>query len=112
MLAMRRSSGASPRSCNQHSNSIRRPDAPIGWPKLFSPPSGLTGSSPSRSNVPASTSFHAIPRSAKPRSSISTSSVGVKQSCTSAIARSARGFVIPACWYASSALRTTSTKLV
>ena len=34
---------ASPRSCSQHSNSIRRPDAPIGWPNDFRPPSGLTG---------------------------------------------------------------------
>ena len=50
--AIRRSSGASPRSCSQHSNIIRRPDAPTGCPKLFSPPSGLTGSSPSRSKVP------------------------------------------------------------
>ena len=52
---------------------------------------------PVRSNVPASTSFQAAPRSANPRSSISTSSVGVKQSCTSAMASDARGSVIPAC---------------
>ena len=75
---------------------MRRPEAPIGCPKDFSPPSGLTGSSPSRSNVPSSTSFHAVPRSANPRSSMSTSSVGVKQSCTSAMASWARGSVIPA----------------
>ena len=68
----------------------------MGCPKDLSPPSGLTGSSPSRSNVPASTSFHAVPRSAKPRSSMRTSSVGVKQSCTSAMASCARGSVIPA----------------
>ena len=40
---------------------------------------------------------HASPRSENPRSSISTSSVGVKQSCTSAIEISVRGFVTPAC---------------
>ena len=40
--------------------------------------------------------FPAVPRSAKPRSSISTSSVGVKQSWTSAMASSARGSVTPA----------------
>ena len=91
-------SPASPRSWGQHSNSIRSPDAPIGWPNDFRPPSGLTGSSPSRSNVPARTSFQAKPRSANPRSSISTSSVGVKQSWTSAIASSARGSVMPAWW--------------
>src|SRR6185369_5653801 len=50
----------------------------------------------SRSKVPFSTSFHAVPRGAKPRSSISTSSVGVKQSCTSAMASSARGSLMPA----------------
>src|SRR5690606_5196446 len=32
-VSMRRSSGASPRSWSQHSNSIRSPDAPTGWPK-------------------------------------------------------------------------------
>src|SRR5690606_6023017 len=36
-----RSCGASPRSCSQHSNSMRDPDAPTGCPKLFSPPSGF-----------------------------------------------------------------------
>ena len=56
--------GASPRSCSQASNIMRRPDAPTGWPKLFRPPSGLTGRSPLRSKVPSSTSFHAVPRSA------------------------------------------------
>ena len=30
----------------------------MGWPKLFSPPSGLTGRSPSRSNVPG---HHVLP---------------------------------------------------
>ena len=89
--------GASPRSCSQASNIIRRPEAPIGWPNAFRPPSGLTGSSPSRSKLPASTSFQPCPRSAKPRSSISTSSVGVKQSWTSASASSPRGSVMPAC---------------
>ena len=69
----------------------------MGWPNDLSPPSGFTASSPSRSKVPASTSFHAVPRAAKPRSSISTSSVGVKQSCTSAMASSARGSLMPAC---------------
>ncbi|CAB4885984.1 unannotated protein [freshwater metagenome] len=43
---------------------------------------------------------------------MSTSSVGVKQSCTSAIASSARGLVMPACLYASTALCTTSSKEV
>ena len=66
-------------------------------PEALQPPSGLTGRSPSRSKVPSSTSFQAVPRSANPRSSISTSSVGVKQSCTSAMASCARGSVIPAC---------------
>ena len=42
------------------------------------------------------TSFHPMPRSAKPRSSMRTSSVGVKQSWTSAMATSARGLVTPA----------------
>ena len=69
--------------------------APIGWPNALSPPSGLTGSSPSRSKVPASTSFQPAPRSAKPRSSISTSSVGVKQSWTSAMASSRAGVADP-----------------
>src|SRR5262249_39739231 len=76
---------ASPRSCSHASNSMRRPDAPIGWPNDLRPPSGFTASSPSRSNVPDRTSFQAVPRAAKPRSSMSTSSVGVKQSWTSAI---------------------------
>ena len=83
----RRAAAASTRT------SCAGPDAPTGWPKLFSPPSVLTGRSPCRSKVPASTSFHAVPRSEKPRSSISTSSVGVKQSCTSAMASSWRGSV-------------------
>jgi hypothetical protein len=42
-------------------------------------------------------SFQPVPRSASPRSSVSTISVGVKQSCTSAIASSVRGEVTPAC---------------
>src|SRR5437762_3600219 len=103
---------ASPRSCSHASNSMRRPEAPIGWPNDFRPPSGLTASSPSRSNVPASTSFHAVPRAANARSSISTSSVGVKQSWTSAIASSWRGSLIPAWAYASTAEATTSGKVV
>src|SRR5439155_6548199 len=92
-----RSGGASPRSWSQHSKSMRRPLAPIGWPKALRPPSGLTGSSPSRSKVPASASFQPVPRSQKPRSSMSTISVGVKQSCTSARASSERGSSTPAC---------------
>lgn len=44
-----RSAGACLRSCSQHSNNMRSPEAPMGCPKLLSPPSGLTGSSPSRS---------------------------------------------------------------
>src|SRR2546428_6664671 len=47
------------RSWSHASKSIRSPEAPIGWPKDLSPPSGFTASSPSRSKVPASTSFHA-----------------------------------------------------
>ena len=93
---MARSGGASPRSWSQASNSMRSPLAPTGWPNDLSPPSGLTGRSPSRSKAPSSTSLQAVPRSAKPRSSISTSSVGVKQSCTSAMASSDRGSVTPA----------------
>ena len=60
-VAIWRSGGASPRSCSQHSKSMRSPEAPIGCPKDFSPPSGLTGSSPSRSKVPAE---HLLPRRA------------------------------------------------
>ncbi len=97
VVAIWRSAGASFRICSQHSKNMRRPEAPTGCPKDFSPPSGLIGRSPSRSNVPASTSFHAVPRGAKPRSSMRTSSVGVKQSCTSAMASCRRGSVMPAC---------------
>ena len=52
------------------------------------------------------------PARRSPRSSINTISVGVKQSCTSAIASCARGSVMPACRYASSALSTTSGNVV
>ena len=45
-------------------------------------------------------------------SSISTSSVGVKQSWTSAMLTSARGSFTPACLYASCELATTSGKVV
>ena len=45
------------RSWSQHSKSMRRPEAPMGWPKDLRPPSGFTASSPSRSKVPARTSF-------------------------------------------------------
>ena len=76
---------------------MRSPLAPIGWPKLFSPPSGLIGCGPSPSKRPASTSFQPCPRGEKPMSSISTSSVGVKQSCTSAMLISSRGSFTPAC---------------
>src|SRR5205807_1894942 len=99
--------GASRRSCSQHSKSIRSPLAPMGWPNALSPPSGLTGSSPPRSKAPLSTSSQPAPRSLKPRSSMSTSSVGVKQSCTSAIASSLRGSRTPAWADASFAAATT-----
>ncbi len=62
----------------------------------MSPRSGLTGRSPSSVNVPARTSFQAVPQGAKPRSSISNESVGVKQSCTSAIASWRLESVMPA----------------
>src|SRR6266851_5176806 len=88
---------ASPRSCSHISYIMRRPEAPIGWPNDLSPPSGLTGKRPSRSKKPSSTSCHAVPRLLKPRSSQSTSSVGVKQSCTSARLTCSRGLVMPAC---------------
>ena len=45
-------------------------------------------------------------------SSISTSSVGVKQSCTSAIEISSRGFVTPGLLVGVLALATTSGKVV
>lgn len=57
-------------------------------------------------------SRHAVPRAEKPRSSISTTSVGVKQSCTSASEICAAGSVTPACSYASRAAVTTSGKVV
>ena len=76
----RRAAGATSRT------SCAGREAPIGWPKLLRPPSGFTGCAPSRSKRPSSTSFHACAaRARSPRSSISTSSVGVKQSCTSAM---------------------------
>ena len=62
VVAIWRSAGASWRICSQHSKNMRRPEAPTGWPNDFNPPSGLIGRSPSRSNVPARTSFHAVPR--------------------------------------------------
>ena len=40
---------------------------------------------------------HAVPRGEKPMSSMRTSSVGVKQSCTSAMLISLRGSFTPAC---------------
>src|ERR1700760_1465764 len=89
-------SPASPRYCSQSSYSMRSPLAPTGWPNDFSPPSGLTGSRPPSSNSPARMSFQAWPRSLNPMSSISTSSVGVKQSCTSAREICRRGSVTPA----------------
>src|SRR5262245_20680840 len=49
---------ASPRSWSHISYIMRSPLAPIGCPKLLSPPSGFTGWGPSPSNLPASTSFH------------------------------------------------------
>src|SRR5205814_2319268 len=88
---------ASPRSWSHISYIMRSPLAPIGWPKLLSPPSGFTGCGPSPSKRPSSTSFHALPRGEKPMSSMRTSSVGVKQSCTSAMLISARGSFTPAC---------------
>src|SRR5215469_1619996 len=88
---------ASPRSWSHISYIMRRPLAPIGWPKLLSPPSGFTGWGPSPSKRPARTSFHACPRGEKPMSSMRTSSVGVKQSCTSAMLTSSRGSLTPAC---------------
>ena len=75
---------------------MRSPDAPTGCPNALSPPSVLTGSAPSMSNVPSMTAFHAVPRSTKPRSSMRTSSVGVKQSWTEARASWAIGSVTPA----------------
>src|SRR5262249_40271225 len=53
---------ASPRNCSHISYIMRNPDAPIGWPNDFRPPSGFTGSLPSRSKKPSSTSCHAVPR--------------------------------------------------
>src|SRR6185295_13214802 len=103
---------ASPRSWSHISYIMRSPLAPIGCPKLLRPPSGFTGCGPSPSKRPSSTSFHAVPRGEKPMSSMRTSSVGVKQSCTSAILISARGSFTPACLYASFELATTSGKVV
>src|SRR5256886_14881155 len=61
------------------------------------PAVGIDGQLALQVEVPARTSFQPVPRAAKPRSSISTSSVGVKQSCTSAMASSWRGSLMPAC---------------
>src|SRR5207247_2094836 len=88
---------ATPRDRSHIPYIMRSPLAPVGWPKLLSPPSGFTGCGPSPAKRPSSTSFHALPRGEKPMSSMRTSSVGVKQSCTSAMLISARGSFTPAC---------------
>jgi hypothetical protein len=75
---------------------MRSPEAPMGWPKHFSPPSGWQGTFPLRSKKPFRMSSMAFPRGEISRSSYTVSSVMEKQSWTSIMLISSRGFLIPA----------------
>ena len=94
MLDTRRSGPS--RSWSQHSKSMRSPLAPTGCPKLLTLPSGLTEKSSVLIETPRRQSATAKPLSVKPKSSMRTISVGVKQSWTSASANCWLGSVTPA----------------
>jgi len=77
-----------PRSWSTSSVSWAQPVAPIGWPRLSSPPPGLIGTRPPSSVSPARKNAGPSPGPAIPSSSVTISSAGAAASWTSMTSRS------------------------
>src|SRR6202012_1827898 len=75
---------ACPRSCQTSSAHWARPVAPSGWPLDSRPPEGLVTTHPPSVWLPSRLTFSAVPSGVGPSASWLSSSLVVKQSCSSA----------------------------